>query len=97
MITFFTGCSKNEKVITSFADAQNAKIGVMTGTTGEKIAKARFPKAEVKSFDDIMDAVAALRFRSPRKTVNCGDCRSRLKTRIVPLRSKRAMTNCWRQ
>ncbi|MRR53330.1 MAG: transporter substrate-binding domain-containing protein [Deltaproteobacteria bacterium] len=61
MITFFTGCSKNEKVITSFADAQNAKIGVMTGTTGEKIAKERFPKAEVKSFDDIMDAVAAMK------------------------------------
>lgn len=56
-----TGCSKREKSITSFDDAKTAKIGVMTGSTGEAIAKERFPKAQVKSFDDIMDAVAALK------------------------------------
>jgi polar amino acid transport system substrate-binding protein len=58
---FLSGCGKNEKVITSFDDAKQAKIGVMTGTTGETIAARRFPKAEVKSFDDIMDAVAAMK------------------------------------
>ena len=33
----------------------------MTGTTGEAIAKARFPEAQIKSFDDIMDGVAAMK------------------------------------
>ncbi len=33
----------------------------MTGTTGEQLAKTRFPEATVKSFDDVMDAVAALK------------------------------------
>jgi polar amino acid transport system substrate-binding protein len=56
-----SGCSKSEKNISSFDDVQNSKIGVMTGSTGESIAGKRFPKAEVKSFDDIMDAVAAIK------------------------------------
>ncbi|ATW27840.1 ABC transporter permease subunit [Candidatus Formimonas warabiya] len=55
------GCGKSEKVITKFEDASEAKIGVMTGTIGEQIALDRFPNADVKSFDDIMDAVAALK------------------------------------
>lgn len=55
-----TGCHKTENSITRLDDAKNAKIGVMTGTTGEEITKARFPNAQVKSFDDVMDAVAAL-------------------------------------
>jgi polar amino acid transport system substrate-binding protein len=50
----FTGCGKTEKVITNFDDAKNAKIGVMTGSAGEVIAAARFPQAQVKSFDDIL-------------------------------------------
>jgi len=33
----------------------------MTGSTGEAITRARFPDADIKSFDDIMDAVAAMR------------------------------------
>ncbi len=57
----FAGCRKNELFITSFADAKFAKIGVMTGTTGETIANAKFPDAQIKSFDDIMDAVAAIK------------------------------------
>ncbi|WP_235620042.1 ABC transporter permease subunit [Trichlorobacter lovleyi] len=56
-----SGCSKNEKLIVGFADAQKARIGVMTGSTGEAVAAKRFPKAQVKSFDDIMDAVAAIK------------------------------------
>ncbi len=55
------GCGTRDEVITSFADAQDARIGVMTGSTGEAVAFKRFPKAQVKSFDDIMDAVAALK------------------------------------
>jgi polar amino acid transport system substrate-binding protein len=55
------GCSKTEKTITALDDAKTAKIGVMTGTTGEEITKTRFPNAQVKSFDDVMDAVAALK------------------------------------
>ncbi|MDD2501956.1 MAG: ABC transporter substrate-binding protein/permease [Geobacter sp.] len=54
-------CHKTEKSITCLDDAKTAKIGVMTGTTGEEITKARFPNAQVKSFDDVMDAVAALK------------------------------------
>jgi polar amino acid transport system substrate-binding protein len=42
-------------------DAQHATIGIMTGTTGEIIARNRFPKADLKHFDDIMDAFMALK------------------------------------
>ena len=55
------GCSKSDSAISALDDAHDKKIGVMTGAIGEPIAKARFPKADVKSFDDIMDSVAALK------------------------------------
>ncbi len=54
------GCKKTQKIITSFADAEEARIGVMTGSTGEQLALQRFPNAEIKSFDEIMDAVTSL-------------------------------------
>ena len=54
-------CGKTTTAIRTLADAQHAKIGVMTGTTGEAIAKQKFPQAEIKSFDDVMDAVGALK------------------------------------
>jgi len=57
----YGGCGRNEKVISCLDDARNAKIGVMTGSTGEAIAYKRFPKAKIKSFDDIMDAATALK------------------------------------
>ncbi|WP_028323263.1 ABC transporter permease subunit [Desulfatirhabdium butyrativorans] len=60
-IACMTGCQKQEKPITSLDEAKTAKIGVMVGTTGEQITKERFPQAQVKSFDDVMDAVAALK------------------------------------
>jgi polar amino acid transport system substrate-binding protein len=47
-------------VIHSPQDAANARIGVMTGTTGEMIAKTRFPQADVQTFDDIMNGIAAI-------------------------------------
>lgn len=61
LIVLVTGCSKTEKSITNLDDAKNARIGVMVGSTGEQIVKERFPQAQVESFDDIMDAVAALK------------------------------------
>jgi len=60
-IVVLAGCGKSEVVIASLDDAKNARIGVMTGSTGEAITIARFPEAKVKSFDDIMDAVAAMK------------------------------------
>jgi len=60
-IAVLTGCRKSEIVIAGLDDAKNARIGVMTGSTGEALTIARFPKAQVKSFDDIMDAVAAMK------------------------------------
>lgn len=56
----WTGCRPEAVRIRRLDDARQARIGVMTGTTGEAITRARFPQAVVKSFDDIMDAVAAL-------------------------------------
>lgn len=56
-----SGCGRSERVIERFDDAAEAKIGVMTGAIGETIAAQRFPKAQRKSFDDIMDAVAAMK------------------------------------
>ncbi len=38
-----------------------AVIGAMTGTTGEQLVRERFPKAGLRLFDDVMDAVAALK------------------------------------
>ena len=61
LLLLFAGCGKTEKAITSPDDAKDARIGVMIGTVGENIARERFPKAPVKSFDDIMDAVAAMK------------------------------------
>ncbi|RJP64783.1 MAG: ABC transporter permease subunit [Ignavibacteriales bacterium] len=61
LIFLFEGCSDSEKNFSKLEDLQNASIGAMTGTTGESIARDRYPHASIKSFDDIMDAVAALR------------------------------------
>jgi polar amino acid transport system substrate-binding protein len=59
-----SGCHKQAGlIIRSPQDAASARIGVMTGTTGESIAKTRFPQADVQTFDDIMNAVAAIEAR----------------------------------
>ena len=54
------GCAKSPVDIKVIDDAAHARIGVMTGTTGETIAKQRFPQAQLQTFQDVMDAVAAL-------------------------------------
>jgi polar amino acid transport system substrate-binding protein len=54
-------CGDDRPFIQTMDDLEHAQIGVMTGTTGEAAAKERFPQADIKSFDDIMDAVAAVK------------------------------------
>jgi polar amino acid transport system substrate-binding protein len=39
----------------------SAVIGAMTGTTGEILVREKFPQADLRLFDDVMDAVAALK------------------------------------
>jgi len=66
-IAFSPAAKKSEIVIASLDDAKNARIGVMPGSTGEAITIARFPQAQIKSFDDIMDAVC----RDEIRTTGC--------------------------
>jgi polar amino acid transport system substrate-binding protein len=61
LVFLLAGCGNSKKYITSLSDLKKVSIGAMTGTTGEQLAKKRFPEATIKSFDDIMDAVAALK------------------------------------
>jgi len=61
IISLLTGCSDSKKTINRLEDVKKSSIGAMTGTTGEQLAKAKFPEATIKSFDDIMDAVGALK------------------------------------
>ncbi|HPN16269.1 MAG: ABC transporter permease subunit [Acidobacteria bacterium] len=44
-------------------DIAEAVIGAMTGSTGEALVRERFPRAGIHLFDDVMDAVAALKAR----------------------------------
>jgi polar amino acid transport system substrate-binding protein len=57
-----TGCAEKsaEQTFDSFEALEYARIGVLTGSTGEQLALQHFPKADIKSFDDTMDAVTAL-------------------------------------
>jgi polar amino acid transport system substrate-binding protein len=56
----FISCSEDEKIFTKLEDLDQAIIGAMTGSTGEHLSLTRFPDATTKSFDDIMDGIAAL-------------------------------------
>jgi len=62
MVLFgLAGCdTKTTLDIRRLDDASEASIGVITGSTGEAGTKERFPDADIKSFDDPMDAVSAL-------------------------------------
>ncbi|MFM2094409.1 MAG: hypothetical protein RIS70_1533, partial [Planctomycetota bacterium] len=55
------GCARQENLIETPDDAAHARIGVMTGSMGETLARQRWPQAQIKTFDDIMDAVVALK------------------------------------
>ncbi|MBN2060746.1 MAG: hypothetical protein JW882_10060, partial [Deltaproteobacteria bacterium] len=48
----FTQCGKEEKSFEKINDLNKAVIGVMTGTTGERLAYTKFPDANIKSYDD---------------------------------------------
>ncbi|MFM7120722.1 MAG: ABC transporter permease subunit, partial [Gammaproteobacteria bacterium] len=52
--------SAEQRVIRSVADAEDARIGVVTGTTPADIAHARFPDADIQSFGDTADVLGAL-------------------------------------
>lgn len=54
-------CQRPDSTITTLDDAATARIGVMAGSTGEQIVQQRFPNADIRTFDDIMDAVSAIR------------------------------------
>lgn len=61
VLSILAGCeSKTTLDIRQLDDAREASIGVITGSTGEAGTKERFPDADIKSFDDPMDAVSAL-------------------------------------
>ena len=57
----FAGCARQATTIETPSDAAQARIGVMTGSMGEGLARARWPQAQIKTFDDIMDAIVALK------------------------------------
>jgi polar amino acid transport system substrate-binding protein len=61
LASVLAGCGEERRGINSPEDVRDASVGVMTGSTGETIAKNRFPQADIKNFDDIMDAVAAVK------------------------------------
>ena len=55
-----SGCGKDVRDVRTLGDARHARIGAMTGSTGEALAIEMFPEADVKSFDDIMDGITAM-------------------------------------
>lgn len=55
------GCRGRTKAVETVSDVAEARIGVMTGSIGESIARNRFPKSKVQAFDDVMDAVTAIK------------------------------------
>lgn len=59
LLSFLPACGSRELDIRTPEDAAHARIGAMTGSMGEGLARARFPQATIQCFDDIMDAVAA--------------------------------------
>lgn len=55
-----SGCSRPREAINRVDDASQSRIGVMTGSVGETLVVSRFPEADIKTFDDIMDAASAM-------------------------------------
>lgn len=57
----FVGCQSNEEnKFEQLSDFEHAKIGVLTGSSQEIIAKERFPEAQLKYFTHPVDLVLAL-------------------------------------
>jgi polar amino acid transport system substrate-binding protein len=55
-----TGCGET-KIKTEEFNIETARIGTMTGTTGENFAIKAYPNAQIESFGNVMDAVSALK------------------------------------
>ena len=55
------GCGQDALVISQVDDASHARIAVNMGSTGEALAKNRFPEGDVQTFADPMDSVAAMK------------------------------------
>ena len=57
-----SGCERNEDLIVrSIADAEHARIGVVTGSTPAQLAHERFPEARIQEFGDSVDTLGALK------------------------------------
>lgn len=53
----FSGCAKENK---GEFNLETAKIGVMTGSTGERYVDSNLPNAKKSSYSNILDAIVAL-------------------------------------
>ncbi|HAR32448.1 MAG TPA: amino acid ABC transporter [Gammaproteobacteria bacterium] len=61
LILGLVGCEQSEQAtIRTVADAESARLGVVTGSTPAEIAYLRFPDAEVQEFGDFSDTLGAL-------------------------------------
>lgn len=56
------GCSKtDDRYVRNAADAAQARIGVITGSTPAQLAHERFPDANIQEYGDFSDTLGALR------------------------------------
>ncbi len=56
------GCGKTDnRYVRSAADAEQARIGVITGSTSAQFAYERFPDAEIQEYGDFTDTLGALK------------------------------------
>ena len=61
LVTVFTGCNQTEtKVSQKIEDFENAKIGIMTGSSHDGTVKQFFPNAERVYFSTVADMVLAV-------------------------------------
>jgi len=61
ILASLAGCHDGSATMHTLDEAAHSRMGVMTGTSGEALAARQFPKADIKHFDDILDAIAALK------------------------------------
>jgi len=59
-LILLTGCGEDNNTGIDYPAVENSRIGVLTGSTGERFARENFPNAEIFVYDAIPDAVVAL-------------------------------------
>jgi polar amino acid transport system substrate-binding protein len=60
-LLLLAGCEKtDDRHVRSAADAANARIGVITGSTPAQLAYERFPDAEIQEYADFADTLGAI-------------------------------------